>query len=224
MYGVYGCLLVAICVQSALGWGGLFNRFSPEMLSNLGYGGHGSGYRVQPFLQNGGGGGMEGGLQDVQEAVEEEAPCYGRRCTANEHCCPSQVCMVDLHGMGVCVFPYSMGQGELCRRHSDCDTGLICADTGETKSCQPPYTPPKLYSEECTMSSECDIHKGLCCQFQRRHRQVARKVCSYFKDPLVCIGPVASDQMKVVDMERTAGEKRITGKSSALAAFNHLRR
>ena len=23
-------------------WGGLFNRFSPEMLSNLGYGGHGA--------------------------------------------------------------------------------------------------------------------------------------------------------------------------------------
>lgn len=30
-------------------WGGLFNRFSPEMLSNLGYGGHG-GYINRPGL------------------------------------------------------------------------------------------------------------------------------------------------------------------------------
>lgn len=36
---------------SVTAWGGLFNRFSPEMLSNLGYGGRG-GYgtsRNQPF-------------------------------------------------------------------------------------------------------------------------------------------------------------------------------
>lgn len=36
---------------SVLAWGGLFNRFSPEMLSNLGYGGHGGYGRAQPFLQ-----------------------------------------------------------------------------------------------------------------------------------------------------------------------------
>nr|CAD7463716.1 unnamed protein product [Timema tahoe] len=70
------------------------------------------------------------------------------------------------------------------------------------------------------MSGECDIGKGLCCQLQRRHRQAARKVCSYFKDPLICIGPVATDQVKD-DVEHTAGEKRLTGKA---ASFNHLRR
>jgi hypothetical protein len=35
-------------------WGGLFNRFSPEMLSNLGYGsshGGSSSYRPQPLFQ-----------------------------------------------------------------------------------------------------------------------------------------------------------------------------
>lgn len=209
-------LLFSIGVQAAFGWGGLFNRFSPEMLSNLGYGGHGSSLRVQPFLQNNGA--MET-LQELQEA-EMEGPCYGKRCTANEHCCPGSVC-VDVDGLGSCLFLYGLGQGELCRRHSDCDTGLICSDTGDgAKTCQPPFAAPKQYSEECTMSSECDIHRGLCCQFQRRHRQAARKVCSYFKDPMVCIGPVASDQVKD-DIERTAGEKRITGKT---AAFNHLRR
>nr|CAD7205874.1 unnamed protein product [Timema douglasi] len=74
--------------------------------------------------------------------------------------------------------------------------------------------------EDCTMSGECDIGKGLCCQLQRRHRQAARKACSYFKDPLICIGPVATDQVKD-DVEHTAGEKRLTGKA---ASFNHLRR
>ena len=32
-------------------WGGLFNRFSPEMLANMGYGSHGGSYRPQSFLQ-----------------------------------------------------------------------------------------------------------------------------------------------------------------------------
>lgn len=30
-------------------WGGLFNRFSPEMLANMGYGAHGG--FAQPFVQ-----------------------------------------------------------------------------------------------------------------------------------------------------------------------------
>lgn len=34
------------------GWGGLFNRFSPEVLANLGYGGHGGHRGGQPaFMQ-----------------------------------------------------------------------------------------------------------------------------------------------------------------------------
>lgn len=53
MFALTGLLLVAIQVlQPANAWGGLFNRFSPEMLSNLGYGSHGS-FRAQPFLQVG---------------------------------------------------------------------------------------------------------------------------------------------------------------------------
>ncbi|BES97603.1 Hypothetical protein NTJ_10417 [Nesidiocoris tenuis] len=211
-------LLLSVGVQVALGWGGLFNRFSPEMLSNLGYGGHGSSMRMQPFLQNPGA--MEK-LQEISEGLEGEG-CYERKCYSNEYCCPGQVCINIDSDVGVCMFTYGLGQGELCRRHSDCDTGLICSDVGEgSKTCQPPFASPKLYNEECTMSTECDIHRGLCCQYQRRHRQAARKVCSYFKDPLVCIGPVASDQVKD-DIERTAGEKRITAKSAG--AFNHLRR
>lgn len=41
-----------------------------------------------------------------------------------------------------------MKQGELCRRDSDCETGLMCAEMPgrETKSCQPPTTSNKLYS------------------------------------------------------------------------------
>lgn len=36
---------------TANAWGGLFNRFSPEMLANMGYGSHGSSYRPQSYLQ-----------------------------------------------------------------------------------------------------------------------------------------------------------------------------
>lgn len=45
-------LLLVVGGRGARAWGGVFNRFSPEMLSNLGYGGHGgSSYRPQPFIQ-----------------------------------------------------------------------------------------------------------------------------------------------------------------------------
>lgn len=50
------------------------------------------------------------------------------------------------------------------------------------------------------------------------------QVCSYFKDPLICIGPVATDQVKDNNIEHTAGEKRLTGKATSMNAFNHLRR
>lgn len=38
-------LVVVLCVlgHQVNAWGGLFNRFSPEMLANMGYGGHGGG-------------------------------------------------------------------------------------------------------------------------------------------------------------------------------------
>lgn len=45
-------LLLLVGGKGARAWGGLFNRFSPEMLSNMGYGSHGgSSYRPQPLFQ-----------------------------------------------------------------------------------------------------------------------------------------------------------------------------
>ncbi|XP_044744944.1 prohormone-3 isoform X1 [Coccinella septempunctata] len=203
--------LLAICLvgqQTAHAWGGLFNRFSPEMLANMGYGGHGG------FIQRAGEG-DEGILEEYSSDVDEE-PCYGKRCTANEHCCPGSVC-VDVDGVvGSCLFAYGRRVGELCRRDTDCESGLVCAEAEPgtmTRVCRPPVHQEKQYSELCNMSSECDISRGLCCQLQRRHRQAPRKVCSYFKDPLVCIGPVATDQIKN-SVQHTAGEKRLTGFSS----------
>jgi hypothetical protein len=32
-----------------------------------------------------------------QELQEDDEPCYGKKCTANEHCCPGSVC-VDVDG------------------------------------------------------------------------------------------------------------------------------
>lgn len=47
------------------------------------------------FLQRNGGG--DQGILEEFEGEGEEEPCYGKRCTANEHCCPGSVC-VDVDG------------------------------------------------------------------------------------------------------------------------------
>lgn len=81
--------------------------------------------------------------------------------------------------MGTCLFAYGRRAGELCRRDSDCESGLLCAEPesgGSARVCRPPVRQDKQYSESCNMSSECDISRGLCCQLQRRHRQAPRKV------------------------------------------------
>lgn len=49
--------LMAILVLCLIGrqthaWGGLFNRFSPEMLANMGYGGHGGFIQVSRAFFN----------------------------------------------------------------------------------------------------------------------------------------------------------------------------
>ncbi|KAF5301625.1 hypothetical protein FQA39_LY10672 [Lamprigera yunnana] len=123
--------------------------------------------------------GDEGILEEF-EGENDDEPCYGRRCTANEHCCPGSVC-VDVDGVvGTCLFAYGRRAGELCRRDSDCESGLLCAESetgGSTRVCRPPVRQDKQYSETCNMSSECDISRGLCCQLQRRHRQAPRKCC-----------------------------------------------
>ena len=38
-----------------------------------------------------------------QELQEDEEPCYGKKCTANEHCCPGSVC-VDVDGSELPIY------------------------------------------------------------------------------------------------------------------------
>lgn len=81
--------------------------------------------------------------------------------------------------VGTCLFAYGRRVGELCRRDTDCESGLVCAEAEPgtmTRVCRPPVHQEKQYSELCNMSNECDISRGLCCQLQRRHRQAPRKV------------------------------------------------
>ena len=74
--------------------------------------------------------------------------------------------------------------------------------------------------DECRESGDCNIHKGLCCRLTRRQRMQPKKVsrekmmpetfehkpllcplmqlCTYFTDTDVCIGPVASNQVKII--------------------------
>lgn len=90
--------------------------------------------------------------------------------------------MISVAVVGSCLFAYGRRVGELCRRDSDCESGLVCAEAEQgisTRVCRPPVHQDKQYSEPCNMSSECDISRGLCCQLQRRHRQAPRKVSWY---------------------------------------------
>ncbi|XP_046398414.1 ITG-like peptide [Ischnura elegans] len=268
--GALGAVLLVVlgAAGTARAWGGLFNRFSPEVLSNLGYGGGGGGggHRVSAAYGAGNGLSFGGGVfraapppqqmhpldlfdeDDVREADADDGTeeCYGRKCTSNEHCCPGSIC-VDMDGIvGSCLLPFGLRQGELCRRDGDCESGLLCAaedddvivgrvvsaagsngeqqnnrlSEGVIRTCQPPSRSRKLYGEDCLLSSECDVSKGLCCQLQRRHRQAPRKVCSYFKDSLTCIGAVAEERVKE-SVRHTAGEKRITGKAGS---FGRIRK
>ncbi|XP_017766631.1 PREDICTED: prohormone-3 [Eufriesea mexicana] len=215
MHTCVALIIVALASSMHFGvdaWGALFNRFSPEMLSNLGYGSHGDHMSKTGLYQRP----LSTGLGFSYDSLED-VPCYERRCSANEYCCPSFICVSVDGDIGRCVIELGQKQGELCRNDNDCETGLMCAEVAgsETRSCQPPVTSNKLYNEECNISGECDISRGLCCQLQRRHRQTPRKVCSYFKDPLVCIGPVAMDQIKSV-VQYTSGEKRITGQGNRI--------
>jgi hypothetical protein len=199
------------------GWGGLFNRFSPELLSNLGYGGFSS-YKLQPLISKLEKGELEEVMNEQSAAESQLESCYGKKCTANEHCCSAHAC-VDVDGvLGTCLPTFGAKQGEMCERDGDCESGLICSGS-DIKTCVPVADAKKQYGEDCIMSSDCDITKGLCCQVQRRHRQAPRKACSYFKDPLICVGPVAMEQIRE-RVEHTAGEKRITDKADA---YNHLR-
>merc|ERR1719474_1337280 len=75
--------------------------------------------------------------------------------------------------------------------------------------CQPPAPGAGKFGEECRSSNECNIHMGLCCRLQRRQKMQPKKLCTYYTDPEVCIGPVASAQNKRV-MQHTAGEKRMS--------------
>ncbi|KAG7170853.1 Prohormone-3-like [Homarus americanus] len=98
-------------------------------------------------------------------------------------------------------------EGSECRSDSECNAGLIC-DMGACVM----FQGKKRYNEPCTVSSECEVGRGLCCQVVRRHRQAPKTLCGYFKDPMICIGHVATDQIEHV-VDHTKGEKRLTGKT-----------
>lgn len=49
--------------------------------------------------------------------------------------------------IGHCVFVYGLRLGEFCQRDSECETGLVCMHTGDTRSCQPAIASRKQYSE-----------------------------------------------------------------------------
>jgi len=205
-----GLVLASICVSSTWAWGGLFNRFNPSLMNDM----YGSSYgkelykaaETRPSAQ------MNNLAELLEEELEAEAqdPCNGKTCSANEHCCEGHVCVDTDDTMGTCLPVYGKKQGEHCSRDTDCDSGFLCIDSGYGRSCQTPVPGDKGLGEDCRTSSDCNISKGLCCKLHRRAKSQPKKICSYFTDPLMCIGQVAAGQVQTA-IEHTAGEKRLSG-------------
>ncbi|KAL0809556.1 hypothetical protein ABMA28_011089 [Loxostege sticticalis] len=146
----------------------------------------------------------------IDDVIDEPAHCYSSPCATNGDCCRGLLCL-DTEDGGRCLPAFSGRKfGEMCNRDNQCDAGLVCEEVvpGEMHVCRAPSPGRKQYNEDCGSSSECDVTRGLCCIMQRRHRQKPRKSCGYFKEPLVCIGPVALDQVREAP-QHTAGEKRV---------------
>lgn len=212
---------VAACLASgANAWGGLFNRFNPSMLSNLGYGGsygkelYEARSKAPSLTEN-----------SLEEGEDEDAdPCVGKTCTANEHCCDGHVCVdTEEEGQseefGTCLPIYGKKQGESCFKDNDCETGFLCLTDGSgVKSCQTPVAGAQELGDDCRTSSDCNLHKGLCCKLQRRARSQPKKICTYFTDPLMCVGPVSASHVRP-GFAHTAGEKRV----SSHPDYHHLK-
>ncbi|KAK8743979.1 hypothetical protein OTU49_000944 [Cherax quadricarinatus] len=184
-------VLLASCWSPAAGWGYIFSRFRPEAGPNWGYGGVGQQYQNTIPAER-----MVSPREQLMEAllgeeVLEDQLCEGRRCTANEQCCGGHVCVEFDGASGTCMSSLGQREGSSCATDNECAAGLIC-DLGACVL----FQGKKRYSEPCTVSSECEIGRGLCCQVVRRHRQAPKTLCGYFKDPMICIGHVASEQVK----------------------------
>lgn len=204
---LFGCLVAATTVS---GWGAMFNRYNPSIFSNN-HDTSGSYYNLmtkseqgveEPRI-------LEQPLQELLREEEDDDPCHKRKCTSNEHCCDGHVC-VDTHNSvtGFCLPIFGKKEGETCYRDNDCETGFLCLEGYNSRmECQQPAPGVGKFGEECRESSDCNIQTGLCCRLQRRQKMQPKKLCTYFTDPEVCIGPVAAHQNKRI-MQHTAGEKR----------------
>jgi len=215
-------LTFLVAATSVHGWGAMFNRW--------GGGTHGKGgSRYNPGFNYDTSGQYYNMLTKSEQGVEEPSsrvleapiqellrqeeedndPCHQRKCTSNEHCCDGHVCVDTQNSVtGSCLPVFGKKEGEICYRDTDCETGFLCMEGSNGRmECQPPAPGAGKFGEECRSSNECNIHLGLCCRLQRRQKMQPKKLCTYYTDPEVCIGPVASTQNKRV-MQHTAGEKR----------------
>jgi len=190
-------------------WGGVFNRYIPSEHSSY-YDNSGSYYNLMTDSKHN----VEEPRvveKQIEQLLEDEAaaktdPCHARKCTSNEHCCDGTVCVDTSSGVtGSCLPVFGKKAGEACYMDADCETGYVCQDS----VCMVPAPGDGQFGDECRESSDCNIHKGLCCRLTRRQRMQPKKLCTYFTDADVCIGPVASHQVKRI-MEHTAGEKRMS--------------
>lgn len=205
------CLCLAVS-STVRGWGALFNRVNPMSVPAR----EKTGAYYNYYTES---------KQDVEEprvltqtlenymkadrnlASLSADPCYERKCESSDQCCDGSVC-VDVEGSGTCLPLYGNQPGEACRTNQDCETGYICSESPSGYlQCQEPPPGQGKYGEECRDSSDCNIHLGFCCRLQRRQKMQPKKLCGYFTETDVCIGPVATSKVRR-RVHYSANEKR----------------
>nr|XP_053628115.1 ITG-like peptide [Cherax quadricarinatus] len=210
-------VLLASCWSPAAGWGYIFSRFRPEAGPNWGYGGVGQQYQNTIPAER-----MVSPREQLMEAllgeeVLEDQLCEGRRCTANEQCCGGHVCVEFDGASGTCMSSLVREKVICATEKTRCRWSIVNlapvflpgkSVTGSS-SCTLPFIPGQVSLVPSAPSVR--LVRSLL-SMVRRHRQAPKTLCGYFKDPMICIGHVASEQAEHI-VEHTKGEKRLTGKS-----------
>merc|ERR1711890_202493 len=183
---LHSLVIVLVVASTVRGWGAMFNRYNPSMLSS--YDTSGGYYNMLTKSEQGveepRARVVEAPIQELLRAEKdgEDDPCRQRKCTSNEHCCEGHVCVDTQNSVtGSCLPVFGKKEGEVCYRDTDCETGFLCMEgLNGRMECQPPAPGAGKFGEECRSSNECNIPLGLCCRLQRRQKMQPKKLCTYY--------------------------------------------
>merc|ERR1712080_548201 len=127
---LHSLVIVLVVASTVRGWGAMFNRYNPSMLSS--YDTSGGYYNMLTKSEQGveepRARVVEAPIQELLRAEKdgEDDPCRQRKCTSNEHCSEAHVCVDTQNSVtGSCLPVFGKKEGEVCYRDNDCETGYL---------------------------------------------------------------------------------------------------